>query len=203
MPSREREPDGVSWHDIDRAIEAAAKAEGQLPPSYRETKLPDGLRIISQYKDVAVGNIGGKDKWLATFQIIESSGGAELVGYPILRSWNIPLGGRLSPQHHLAIDWQNVTKRRPLPLPPQQQADVSREDWIRAETRRARRYLGSFLKDIQVEARTHVVARRMDRQSRKWVGTPEDARYSVIDLIESCTAGCPRVLRRLQRGTPG
>ena len=196
----------LSWDEIDAAIDSAEIEAERIAPSYRQTLLPDGEIVLADFKDVVVGNVGGTWRWLSTLIISSDPSIGEWGGLPILRSYNMPKRGWLSPQHSLAIDWRNVTgiPMLPLPKPPnlnpsRGKKQPSRREWQAAETRRARLYLGSFLRKVQVEVRTRVVNKQMDRKTREWVETKPSDWYSVVDRILSRTAGVPRILKRRER----
>jgi hypothetical protein len=144
--------------------------------------------VIVSLLNVEVGNIGGADKWFALFEILDCPDlrpehAAELRGCTILRSYNPPRRGWLSRNHALFCDWQAVTGR-PLKTVPK---------------RSPRTILSAFLKDVQVLAKTRVVKRRMNQETRKWDETPKEDWYSVIDHIVKLVAGCPRVLQERKR----
>lgn len=166
------------WREIDDAIEQAAKDVERLPPHYRQTLLPAGELVVVSLIDVEIGNVGGREKWFAHFSIVEG----DHAGKVLLRAYNRPKPGWLSPQHALSRDFVAVTGLRHAPIP----------------KRPPRAILGGFLRDVFVEARTQRVGRRMDRKTREWVETPGADHYSVIDEIVRLVAGTPRVceLRR-------
>lgn len=172
--------------EIDGAIADMERLEQTLPPYYRDTLLPHKTVVIVAYLDVEKANIGDAEKWLATFKIVGCPDHPELegeaFGKTLLRSWNPPRRGWVSPQHALAQDFLAVTGRRLRTIP----------------RRPPRAIVGSFLADCQVLAETRVVARRMDRKERRWIPTHPDEHYSAIGRLVKLCAGCPRVLRRKQ-----
>jgi len=174
-PRRASRESSDEWREIDDAIRAADADAKRLPPHYRQTRLPDGAVVRATYIDVEVGNVGGREKWLARFRIVEG----DLEGAVLLRAYNPPRPGWLSPQHALSLDFRAVTGLPPQPIP----------------KRAPRAILGAFLKGVVVEARTALVMRRMDRKRREWVSTPEGHWYSVIDSLVGLVAGTPRILQ--------
>jgi len=178
----------VSLNEMDSFLEAAEKAELELPPHYRDTLLPDGAQAVVALRQVEVGSIAGAKKWFALFEILECPDlepdhEADLRGRTLLRSYNPPRRKWLSQNHELYLDWKAVTGRSLKTIP----------DWS------PRTILSTFLKDVQVLAKTRVVNRRMDHQARKWIPTPEEDWYSVIDRIVKRTAGWPRVLQQRKK----
>lgn len=179
----------VSEDEIESFLEAAEKAELELPPYYRDTLLPEDALVVVSLREVEIGNIGGAKKWFAHFEIVECPDlepdhAADARGRTILRSYNPPGHKWLAHNHELYLDWKAVTGR-PLKTVPK---------------RSPRAILSAFLKDVQVRATTRVVSRTMDHKARKWISTPEEDWYSVIDRIVGLEAGCPRVLQ--QRKNP-
>jgi hypothetical protein len=189
------------WADIDQAIAEGESAAERIPPSYRHTLLADGAIIRAQLVDVQAGRVGSRTKWFAIFEISEDDDQVEARRLPILRGYNAPREGWLSPQHALAVDYVTVTGLRLYPMPKETNRDLEYAKYLRRETRRARLVLGSFLKDVQIEAHTHVVNRQMDAGAGTWIQTPEINWYSTIDRILRCTAGCPRILQQRKRRT--
>ena len=173
---------------VDSFLEDVEKAESKLPPYYRDTLLPPGALVVVSWRDVEVGNIAGAEKWFSLSEILECPDlephhAEELRGHVLLRSYNPPKRRWLARNHALFQDWQAVTGR-PLKTVPK---------------RSPRAILGAFLKDVQVLAKTRIVNRRMDRESREWVTTPKEEWYSVIDHIVKLEAGCPRVLQERRK----
>lgn len=196
---------GGALSEVDAAIERAERDAEK--PHYLDTLLPDGAVVRAQLVSVAAGMVANRLKWLALFRIADDEDrvDAEMRGRPLLRAWNAPPAGRLSPQHSLHLDWMAITEGRvrPLPMPPETPTEARRrkrkESYLEAEGRRARQVLGMIVAGCELEVRTHIVKRRMDRRGRQWVETPPSSWYSAGDAIVCVTAGTARVEQRRRR----
>ncbi len=137
--------------------------------------------MIAAFGDVEVGIVGKRaEKWFGHFRLIDVElpdplQRRRLAGKTILRTWNRPNRGWLSPSHALARDFLAVCG---LPLRTIPKAAP-------------RAILGCFLRGVFVGATTRVVRRRMDQATRAWVETPDSEWYSVIDQIDALAAGSP------------
>ena len=168
------------WAAIDAAIQDSEQVVAKIGPNYRDTLLPAG-KVIRVHL-VRTEEIKHFNRWIGHFVIADEPEMEEFAGLPIIRGWNKPeRGKRLSPNHHLQQDYRAVTGLREFVVPKNHGHSA---------------VLGSFLKNVQVEALTTVVGRRMDRTTSAWALTNQDDHYSVIDRILSLTAGQPRVLMK-------
>ena len=176
------------WREIDAAIVQAERDEA-AHPHYRTTLLPEGAKVIAAFVDVEVGSVGKRaEKWFGHFRLIDveipdAIERERLVGRTLLRSWNAPRRGWLSPSHALARDFRAVCGE-PLRTIPKAAP---------------RAIVGSFLRGVFVCATSSIVGRRMDPESRKWIKTPADEWYSVISRIDGLAAGSPALPRFLAR----
>ena len=202
-PRRGPDADTPDLADADEFLNQAERDATKIAPNYRNTKLANGTVVTVYLEEVLVRNVGGCEKWLARMVIADGPN----EGLPILRSWNIPRRGWISPQHHLAQDWLALPGR-PVPPMPKAAEDtdskgkkLSQKGRRAHEQRRARSVLHALLRGsggvVLVEARTHLVKKRMDRRARKWVDIPESAHYSVRDKLVKL--GTPRCLELRQK----
>jgi hypothetical protein len=182
QPDLRRTPanDADQWEEIDAAI-VQGEREESAKPHYRATLLPEGAQVIAAFVDVETGIVGKRsEKWFGHFRLIDVEIPDALErrrhsGKTILRTWNAPRRGWLSPTHALARDFAAVCG---LPL--------------RSIPKAApRAILGAFLRGVFVTATTRVVKRRMDEKSRAWVETLPADWYSVIDRIDGLALGSP------------
>jgi len=168
------------WAEVDQAIAHQRKTEKEVGPSYRETLIDDCECVVVAFEKVDVAKVFGKPKWIVHFRVVEGLW-KEL---PLIRGYNPPKSLWFSPHHSLAKDYLAVTGLRLRSLPKR----IS-----------PRGFLGSFLRDVWVEAETHVVNRRMVVEKGKksrWVETPAEEHYSTISRLVRRVEGTPRVLQR-------
>jgi len=176
-----RIPRDEEWSDIDAAIQDALVRSAKRD-HYSQTLLPDNAVVSVAFRDVEVGIVGGKSRWLLMFEITNTLPvDQSFIGRPLLRAYNAPQHEWLSPNHHLLLDWKAVTGLKPRAIPLK---------------RSPRTVLGMFLRNCEVEATTHVVNRRMNPKTKRWESTPADTHYSVISKLGRPVLGCPRVLQR-------
>ena len=61
--------------------------------------------------------------------------------------------------------------------------------------KRPEAFLDTFLRGVELVARTRVVDRVMNPRTRQWEKTQKEVWYSLIDGFEGISAGLPFVLR--------
>ncbi len=187
-PARDGDPNPETWDKIDDAIDEIGKLE-QDRRNYRATLVPDGAKLVSTYKSVARGRVAkGAFKWLALFEIVECDAAPAAVGRVILRSWNEPRRGWLSPKHALARDFAAVCRCSLRSLPPNASPNV---------------ILSSFLRDVWIFATAHTVTEFVDAKTRQKVTREPWEHYSVIASIDGVAAGSPQQPRYLSRRRRG
>ena len=173
--------EGATWDDVDAAIAESLDQEQKLAPHYRGTRLEDGAVIDCQFVRAEEGCVNKAMKWFTWFKIVNTNDAndARMIGMPIIRTYNKPRPGWISPRHNVSIDWAAVTGLPPRPIP----------------NRSSNAVLGAFLRSCVIEARTHLVTGYNDQRERRWVERPESDHYSVIDKLVRVVAGTPRVLQ--------
>ena len=126
------------WDAIDAACRDADRISAKLPPNHRDTLLPDGMVIRAYFQRAEA--LKHLQRWVAHFVIAEEPEMEEFSGLPVIRCWNVPQSGkRISPNHHLYQDYKAVTGLRGLVI---------------AGNHGPSAVLGSFLRDVQIEAVT-------------------------------------------------
>ncbi len=153
------------------------KTPGQ---SYDDLLLPDGARVSVALARVETGSLFQRSKWWGWFVVTDP--GPHL-GKVLIRPWNAPtaVGRRPGRSHRLWTDCVSITGLRPP---------------IVTSLKDPGTYVGTFLSEVEVLARTVVVRTRMDPTTGKWKETPHGIWYSRIDGSEDVVSGTPLMLRR-------